>query len=41
MEVGSHSPWISRFFQGLGHEVLVANQRKMRAIFKNDRKCDL
>lgn len=41
MEVGSHSPWISRFFQGLGHEVLVANPRKVRAIFKNDRKCDL
>ena len=41
MEVGSHSPWISRFFQGLDHEVLVANPRKMRAIFKNDRKCDL
>ena len=41
MEVGSHSPWISRFFRGLGHEVLVANPRKMRAIFKNDRKCDL
>ena len=31
MEVGSHSPWISRFFQRLGHEVLVANPRKMRA----------
>lgn len=41
MEVGSHSPWISRFFQELGHEVLVANPRKMRAIFENDRKCDL
>ncbi len=41
MEVGSHSPWTSRFFQGLGHEVLVANPRKMRAIFNNDRKCDL
>lgn len=41
MEVGSHSPWISRFFQGLDHEVLIANPRKMRAIFNNDRKCDL
>ena len=30
MEVGSHSPWISRFFEGLGHEVLVANPRKVR-----------
>lgn len=41
MEVGSHSPWTSRFLQDLGHEVLVANPRKMRAIFENDRKCDL
>ncbi len=41
MEVGSHSPRISRFFRGLDHEVLVANPRKMRGIFKNDRKCDL
>jgi transposase len=41
MEVGSHSPWISRFFDGLGHEVLIANPRKVRAIFQNDRKCDL
>lgn len=41
MEVGSHSPWISRFLENLGHEVLVANPRRMRAIFENDRKCDL
>ena len=41
MEVGSPSPWTSRFFQDPGHEVLVANPRKVRAIFNNDRKCDL
>jgi transposase len=41
MEVGSHSPWISRFLRDLDHEVIVANPRKVRAIFKNDRKCDL
>lgn len=41
LEVGAHSPWITRFFQGLGHEVLVANPRKLRAIYQNDRKCDL
>ena len=35
MEVGSHSPWVSRFMKGLGHEVLVANARKMRAIYTN------
>lgn len=41
LEVGTHSPWITRFLQGLGHEVLVANPRKLRAIYQNDRKCDL
>ena len=40
MEVGLHSPWISRFFKGLGHRVLVANPRKLRAIYQNERKCD-
>ena len=29
-EVGSHSPWISRFLTELGHEVFVANPRKLR-----------
>ena len=41
LEVGSHSPWITRFLQDLGHEVLVANPRKLRLIYENDRKCDL
>lgn len=40
MEAGTHSPWISRLFNGLGHRVLVANPRKLRAIYQNDRKCD-
>ena len=40
IEVGSHSPWISRFLKGLKHEVLVANPRKLRAIYTNDRKSD-
>jgi len=40
MEVGSHSPWISRFFKQLGHEVFVANPRKLRAIYTSDRKSD-
>jgi transposase len=39
-EVGSHSPWTSRFFESLGHRVLVANPRKVRAIYQNDRKSD-
>jgi transposase len=32
IEIGSHSPWISRFFESSGHEVIVANARKVRAI---------
>lgn len=40
IEVGTHSPWISRFLTGLGHRVLVANPRKLRAIYANPRKCD-
>lgn len=39
-EVGSHSPWTSRFLKELGHEVIVANPRKLRAIYANDRKSD-
>lgn len=40
LEVGSHSPWISRFLSDLGLEVIVANPRKLRAIYQNDRKSD-
>jgi transposase len=40
MEVGMNSPWVSRFFEGLGHRVLVANPRKVRAIYQNERKSD-
>ena len=40
IEVGSHSPWISRFLKSLGHSVLVANARKVRAIYANVRKSD-
>ena len=39
-EVGSHSPWISRLLKELGHRVIVANPRKLRAIYQNTRKCD-
>lgn len=39
-EVGSHSPWINRFLAELGHEVFVANPRKLRAIYTSDRKSD-
>jgi transposase len=40
LEVGSHSPWISRFLRDLGLEVIVANPRKLRAIYQSDRKSD-
>ena len=40
MEVGMHSPWTSRFMESLGHRVLVANPRKVRAIYQNNRKSD-
>lgn len=41
VEVGMQSPWISRYLQSLGHEVFVANARKVRAIYQNERKSDL
>jgi len=40
IEVGTHSPWISRLLTVEGMKVVVANARKLRAIYQNDRKCD-
>jgi len=40
MEVGTHSPWASRLLEELGHEVLVANARRVRLIYANDSKTD-
>jgi len=40
IEVGTHSPWISRLLKDGGMEVTVANARKLRAIYQNERKCD-
>ncbi|MEQ9569260.1 MAG: IS110 family transposase [Longimicrobiales bacterium] len=40
LEVGPHSPWITRLLQRLGHDVIVANPRKLRFIYQNDRKSD-
>jgi len=40
LEVGMHSPWISRFLSDQGMEVLVANARKLRVIYQNNRKSD-
>jgi transposase len=40
METGTHSPWVSRLLEECGHEVLVANARKLRLIYANKRKTD-
>lgn len=40
IEVGTHSPWISRHLAKEGCEVIVANARKLRAIYENERKND-
>lgn len=40
MEVGTHSPWISRWLKGEGCKVIVANPRKLRMIYENERKSD-
>jgi len=40
MEVGTHSRWASHLLKDLGHDVLVANARKLRAIYHNPRKGD-
>ena len=40
LEVGTHSPWVSRLLASWGHEVLVANPRKVRLISHNRRKSD-
>ena len=40
MEVGCHSPWVSRLAEESGLEVVVANPRKVRLITKNERKND-
>ena len=39
IETGTHSPWVSRLLTELGHEVLVANARKLRAVYENKQKC--
>ena len=40
LEVGTHSPWVCRLLKDCGHEVVLANPRKLRLIYENDRKCD-
>ncbi|MCA1727943.1 MAG: IS110 family transposase [Actinobacteria bacterium] len=40
IEASTHSPWVSRMLEDHGHEVLVANARKVRLIYGEGRKTD-
>jgi transposase len=40
LEVGTHSPWVSRQVSALGHEVIVANPHKVKLITRSVRKND-
>jgi transposase len=40
IEVGTHSPWIGRLLEECGHEVIVANPRRVRLIAENNHKND-
>jgi transposase len=40
LEIGTRSPWISRMLSDLGHEVVVANARKVRLIGESRKKDD-
>ena len=40
IEVGTHSPWVTRLLQSLGHEMIVANPRQVKLITESSRKDD-
>lgn len=40
LETGGHTGWIARLLVELGHEVVVANARKVKAIWGDERKTD-
>lgn len=40
IETGTHSRWISHLLESVGHEVLVANSRKLQLISKSRQKDD-
>ena len=40
LEIGTQSPWISRLLKRWGHEVIVANARKVRLIGESRKKDD-
>jgi len=41
LEAGTHSPWISRKLENMGHRVLVGNPRRLRAIWSSPNKSDM
>ena len=40
LEVGTHSPWVSRELERLGYEVIVANARQVGLITRSKKKTD-
>src|SRR5580693_8018056 len=40
IEVGSHSPWVSRLPRSFGHELIVTNPRQVKLITESSRKDD-
>ena len=40
LEVGTHSPWVSRLLKQMGHEVIVANPRQVKLISQSSSKDD-
>ena len=40
LEVGTHSPWVNRHLVRQGHEVIVANARRVRLLSESTRKND-
>jgi len=39
-ELGTHSPWVDRLLQSLGHKTIMANAGKVALIYRNERKHD-
>lgn len=40
LETGTHSLWMAELLKKCGHEVLVANPRKLRGLYENPKKSD-
>ena len=40
LEAGTHSPWVSRLLKSYGHQVIIANPRKIPTLTKSESKND-